>query len=320
MFLRWIERKHAPQRYGKDKGKAETVWTAVLVESQRVDGAPRQRHRATLGTIGSSRIEHAGARCRFWDDAMAAFAKLGKSVPAEDRQRFEAALAARVPRPSRDEYLDAARDKAASTDWECLSKPQQAALADEADQWRDRKGDAVSKIAAAMSGTQPKSATVADLGDAAEIAALRQQLQQAQARIAALKAAAPATDTTRLQLDNDELRRTVDTLRSHIEHGLKVRKAVMSGAEFKTLRSAVHPDSRRSASDEKLAAAFRILNKYQIALDRDDAPPQGKRLTLDELRQMKVRADREKLERKRKKIIVKAKPHAPTSRRLKSRR
>lgn len=47
---------------------------------------------------------------------------------------------------------------------------------------------------------------------------------------------------------------------------LNARKGIMSRDDFDLIRSCLHPDSRLSATDEKLAAAFRIFNEADILL------------------------------------------------------
>jgi hypothetical protein len=75
---------------------------AVLVQSERRDGKPRQKIVAYLGFV---REEHARekvwARKMFWDEARRRLDALGLG-PAE-RQKVEAALGARVPRPTAEE-------------------------------------------------------------------------------------------------------------------------------------------------------------------------------------------------------------------------
>jgi hypothetical protein len=98
MFVRWIERP------SKSEGLHFTALSALLVESKRINGVPRQRHIGYLGGITDEQIGDLQSRCYFWDQVVAAFDKLDAKVKPEDRLRFEAAIAARVPRPSADEY------------------------------------------------------------------------------------------------------------------------------------------------------------------------------------------------------------------------
>lgn len=80
---------------------------AYLVETRRVDGAPRQRVVAYLGTIGGQYLRtdyygypHTAAWARFWHGVDAKLDALG--VSGEERARHEAKLADVVPRPDPD--------------------------------------------------------------------------------------------------------------------------------------------------------------------------------------------------------------------------
>lgn len=66
---------------------------------------------------------------------------------------------------------------------------------------------------------------------------------------------------------------------------LDSRKGVFTRAEFDTIRSCLHPDSRLSVSDEKLAKAFRTFNEAEIVLlSEADHPTTRPRLpSLDDL-------------------------------------
>lgn len=79
-------------------------WTAILVESVRVDGEPRQRHIAFLASITDSRIAVDNQRRYFWDHVYDRLDHLGNRIPLEDRKKIEAAIALKVPRLSRAEH------------------------------------------------------------------------------------------------------------------------------------------------------------------------------------------------------------------------
>ena len=76
---------------------------ALVIESVRINGQPRQRHIASLGGIYERDIGAVSARCGFWDYALRKLDNLS-SLTAEDRQRIEKALAKKVPCPTRCEY------------------------------------------------------------------------------------------------------------------------------------------------------------------------------------------------------------------------
>ncbi len=97
MFVRW---KHVRRR---DRwGKENWAHSAVLVESVRMDGKPRQRMIAYVGTI-QDRYLPGGADTtrwrlwRFWDNADAALDRL--ALPDIERAKIVAALEAVAPRP-----------------------------------------------------------------------------------------------------------------------------------------------------------------------------------------------------------------------------
>jgi hypothetical protein len=85
--------------------------SAMLVESKRVNGKPRQRHIGYLGGITVTQIDDLPSRCVFWNAVTAAFDRLGNQVTPIDRQRFEAAIGARVPRPSAKDYATVERER-----------------------------------------------------------------------------------------------------------------------------------------------------------------------------------------------------------------
>jgi hypothetical protein len=105
MFIRWIERP------SKTPGYDATALSVILAETKRIDGKPRQRHIAYLGGITDEQIKCPDSRCYFWDSVTAAFDRLGNQVMPSDRQRFEAAIAERVPCPSSEEHKVVERER-----------------------------------------------------------------------------------------------------------------------------------------------------------------------------------------------------------------
>jgi hypothetical protein len=77
-------------------------WTAVIVESVRIDGKPRQQHVAWLASITESRIEVDHQRRYYWDAVYERRDQLGNRISIDDRRRIEAAVARKVPRLSRE--------------------------------------------------------------------------------------------------------------------------------------------------------------------------------------------------------------------------
>jgi len=145
MFVRWQERRRQGTKYNRVD---TTQLRAVLVESVRVDGKPTQRHVAYLGSITDSGIEILAQRCFFWVHVTERLDRLGNQITVEDRQRIEAAVAEKVPRPTPDERVASARDCAELFGWEDLSDRERALLKDEAGQWEGKDGS----LAAALKG------------------------------------------------------------------------------------------------------------------------------------------------------------------------
>jgi hypothetical protein len=102
MFIRWITRL----------GQQDIAYSLVLAESRRVKGKPKQSHIAYLGGITDFQIEQLSSRCAFWDQVTVAFDRLANRVTPEDRKRFEAAIATKVPRPTAKQHEAYAREQA----------------------------------------------------------------------------------------------------------------------------------------------------------------------------------------------------------------
>jgi hypothetical protein len=101
MFLRW---KRRPLRR-----TADTAWDAVLVQSVRVAGTPRQRTRY----LGSIRMRYRTApahRQAFWAAVERRLAPLALELTT--RQAIEAQLTREVPRPTAEELQDLAGQRA----------------------------------------------------------------------------------------------------------------------------------------------------------------------------------------------------------------
>ena len=80
-----------------------TSWVAVIVESRRVDGRPRQHLIRYVGSIDCADIHRLSARQRFWDRADVVLAEFDQ----EQRERFEHALETKVRRPTAEEVAAA---------------------------------------------------------------------------------------------------------------------------------------------------------------------------------------------------------------------
>lgn len=104
MFIRWQRRGDRPRsktRYYRD-AKADAY--AILVESTRVKGKPRQRHIAYLGSVHAvHRKQSPQYRAEFWQRIRAKLDSLHNRISPDDRRKIEAALAEKVPPLTRDE-------------------------------------------------------------------------------------------------------------------------------------------------------------------------------------------------------------------------
>lgn len=98
MYVRWNKRKRFKIGWRKKEGH---YLSAVLVESHRVNGTPRQKIIKFLGSIGEENL-HRVSRCQdFWTTAEKNLASLGLS--AEDQQKIIASIEKVVPKPSEDD-------------------------------------------------------------------------------------------------------------------------------------------------------------------------------------------------------------------------
>jgi hypothetical protein len=121
MYVRW--QKYRSQARGERQRQRKDECArlkAVLVESVRVDGKPRQRHIAFLASLETGRdrrkdlakdakdaryFEHCtrmelSGRARFWITVGEVLDRLDNRIAPEDRARIEASIAERVARPS----------------------------------------------------------------------------------------------------------------------------------------------------------------------------------------------------------------------------
>jgi hypothetical protein len=99
MYIRWQQRF---DRKGKGLHRPDAAQSyAVLVENTRINGVPRQRHVAYLGSNLYPEDQNHYYRYRWWRQMTARLDQLGNMIPAEQRPKIEAALAKRVPLPPR---------------------------------------------------------------------------------------------------------------------------------------------------------------------------------------------------------------------------
>ncbi len=116
MFVRWQKRVRRQPAFGGMwklvEGKlirppADTHWAAILVESRRIGGRPRQHHVAYLGGICQSAIdlEIPHQRAYFWLRVIGRLDQLGNQVTPEQRRMIEARIAAKVAPPTGDDLV-----------------------------------------------------------------------------------------------------------------------------------------------------------------------------------------------------------------------
>jgi hypothetical protein len=141
MFIRWQTRKRRKPAFGhwydNDGNRLSDLHCqAVLVESKRVGGKPRQKHIATIVGFSESATKIDAQRCYIWEAVDKKIRLLNNRISDADRDRIQAAIAAKVPRPTPDEHKAAKRNKALILGWDYLTPEEQALLADEEEQLR----------------------------------------------------------------------------------------------------------------------------------------------------------------------------------------
>ncbi len=114
MFVRWKRRESSYKQtsaYGRDMAadRGATI-SAVLVESIRVEGKPRQKFICHLAKLRERKRDYESTPFIFWRDA------IGKldSLPLDEdvRKKIEVQLAAKIPRPSDAEMTEFLRGRA----------------------------------------------------------------------------------------------------------------------------------------------------------------------------------------------------------------
>jgi hypothetical protein len=119
MYVRWQQYRSSKPRW-LEPDKRHASLKAILVESVRVDGKPRQKHIAFLGSIEleyvNGEIANAGPpgpwggetrNAYFWRDVTSRLKRLGNRVGPEDYERIVASIAAKVGgRPLSDAELE----------------------------------------------------------------------------------------------------------------------------------------------------------------------------------------------------------------------
>jgi hypothetical protein len=116
MFIRWQSRKRGIyySYWGRDGDPHGDVhWNAVLVESVRVNGKPRQKHIANLCGFTEHQIKHPAQQVYTWEHAIKTLDRLDNRITPEQRRQVETELAERLGRPKPTKREIAAQHKAA---------------------------------------------------------------------------------------------------------------------------------------------------------------------------------------------------------------
>ena len=122
MFIRWQSRKREIyfSFYSGGDPQGDVHWNAVLVESERVNGKPRQNHIANLCGFTEYQIKHPAQQVRVWEHAIKTLDRLGNRITPEQRRQVEAALAKRIGRAKPTKREIAAQHKAAGANLKAI--------------------------------------------------------------------------------------------------------------------------------------------------------------------------------------------------------
>ena len=95
MFIRW-QKYRSVALWHRGKPPITRV-KAILVETVRIDGKPRQKHVAFIASYEANKLDQISTRSTFWRDARQRLDQIGNQTTPADRSKVEAALAQRVP-------------------------------------------------------------------------------------------------------------------------------------------------------------------------------------------------------------------------------
>lgn len=101
MYVRWQWRSDRKRKITRHYWKDIADQYASLVESVRVDGKPKQRHIAYLGSVHRDATVH--ERSWWWHRMNAKLDRLENRISPDDRKGVEAALARKMPPVTPDE-------------------------------------------------------------------------------------------------------------------------------------------------------------------------------------------------------------------------
>jgi hypothetical protein len=100
MYVRWQKYKRRSKPWEGREHRWVLHWRAILVESKRINGKPRQIHIAYLAGFLRHNLRRVESRVRLWERIEARLDKLGKRVSPDDRKRIVAALAEKAGKPA----------------------------------------------------------------------------------------------------------------------------------------------------------------------------------------------------------------------------
>jgi len=135
VFVHWQSRECGRSSLGGND--CNVRWAATVAENMRVNSEPVQRHLAKLISFTEDQIKHPAQRCLIWDHVTERLDKLGNRINTADREMIEAAVAAKVPRPTPEEYKATARDFIQTFGWKWATYRQRAVLHDEVEQLQE---------------------------------------------------------------------------------------------------------------------------------------------------------------------------------------
>jgi hypothetical protein len=87
------------------KGEPRSDVKAILVESVRIDGKPRQRHVAFIASYEANKLDQIRTRSTFWRHARQRPDQIDNQITPADRSKVEGALAQRVPRTTAEDAV-----------------------------------------------------------------------------------------------------------------------------------------------------------------------------------------------------------------------
>jgi hypothetical protein len=111
MFVRWQSRVRAERNDWAIREVGDITWNAILVESVRVTGKPRQNHVAYLGSFSTRQAKSSAQRVYTWEHMLERLDRM--NITPKDRKKIKAAIASKLgPRPTKRERTAVQRNAA----------------------------------------------------------------------------------------------------------------------------------------------------------------------------------------------------------------